>query len=79
LEEAAAGFIRECGIQHLLIDLPSVDKERDEANSTQSLWNVTDVNQLNADARLNATITEMIFCCGYNYRRLVIESSNRFF
>jgi hypothetical protein len=30
LEEAAAGFIRECGIQHLLIDLPSVDKEKDE-------------------------------------------------
>jgi hypothetical protein len=23
-----AGFIRECGIQHLLIDLPSVDKEK---------------------------------------------------
>jgi hypothetical protein len=23
-------FIRECGIQHLLIDLPSVDKEKDE-------------------------------------------------
>jgi hypothetical protein len=35
------------------IDLPSVDKEKDEGNfSSQSFWNVTDVNQLNQDARL---------------------------
>ena len=63
LEEAAARFIRECGIQHLLIDLPSVDKEKDEGKllAHKAFWNVTDVNQLNADARLNATITEMIF------------------
>jgi hypothetical protein len=31
LEEAAALFIRESGIQHL-IDLPSVDKEKDEGS-----------------------------------------------
>jgi kynurenine formamidase len=63
LEEAAARFIRECGIQHLLIDLPSVDKEKDEGKllAHKAFWNVTDVNQLNSDARLNATITEMIF------------------
>ncbi|MBX9886321.1 MAG: cyclase family protein [Flavobacteriaceae bacterium] len=63
LEEAAARFIRECGIQHLLIDLPSVDKEKDEGKllAHKAFWNVTDVNQLNADARLKATITEMIF------------------
>ncbi|MBC5840855.1 cyclase family protein [Flavobacterium sp. F-380] len=63
LEEAAARFIRECGIQHLLIDLPSVDKEKDEGRllAHKAFWNVTDVNQLNGDARLNATITEMIF------------------
>jgi kynurenine formamidase len=28
LEEDAARFIRESGIKHLLIDLPSVDKEK---------------------------------------------------
>ncbi len=63
LEEAAAIFIRESGIQHLLIDLPSVDKEHDEGKllSHKAFWNVTDVNNLNADARLNCTITEMIF------------------
>lgn len=63
LEEAAARFIRESGIQHLLIDLPSVDKEKDEGKllAHKAFWNVTDVNHLNNDARLNATITELIF------------------
>ena len=63
LEEAAARFLRESGIQHLLIDLPSVDKEKDEGKllAHKAFWNVTDVNHLNSDARLNATITEMIF------------------
>jgi hypothetical protein len=28
---------------------------------SQSFWNVTDVKILNADARINATITELIF------------------
>jgi kynurenine formamidase len=63
LSEDAAIFIRESGIQHLLIDLPSVDKEHDEGKllAHKALWNVKDVNNLNADARLNATITEMIY------------------
>jgi kynurenine formamidase len=30
LAQEAALFLRESGIQHLLIDLPSVDKEKDE-------------------------------------------------
>jgi hypothetical protein len=38
------------------------DKEKDEGKLlAQSLWNVTDVNDLNLDARLEATITEMIY------------------
>jgi len=63
LEEAAATYIRECSIQHLLIDLPSVDKEKDEGKlvAHKAFWNVRDVNNLNADARHNATITEMVF------------------
>lgn len=63
LSEEAAIFIRESGIQHLLIDLPSVDKEHDEGKllAHKAFWNVKNVIQLNADARLNATITEMIF------------------
>lgn len=63
LTEEAAHFIRENGIQHLLIDLPSVDKEKDEGKllAHKAFWNVKDVNNLNADARLNCTITEMIY------------------
>jgi len=63
LDEAAARYIRESGIKHLLIDLPSVDKEHDEGKllAHKAFWNVTDVNVLNPDARLDATITEMIF------------------
>jgi kynurenine formamidase len=63
LDEEAAIFIRESGIQHLLIDLPSVDKEHDDGKlvSHKAFWNVKYINDLNADARLNCTITEMIF------------------
>lgn len=63
LAEAAAIFIREIGIKHLLIDLPSVDREEDEGKllAHKAFWNVKDVNNLNTDARLDCTITEMIF------------------
>lgn len=63
LEEAAAGYIRSLGIKHLLIDLPSVDKEKDDGRllAHKAFWNVKDVNDLNADARHDATITEMVF------------------
>ncbi len=63
LEEAAAVFIRENGIQHLLIDLPSVDKEHDEGKlvAHKAFWNVKDVNQVNEDARFKCTITELIY------------------
>ena len=62
LQEAAI-FIRESGIKHLLIDLPSVDREEDEGRllAHKAFWNVKDVDNLNIDARLDCTITEMIF------------------
>ncbi|MFD1603602.1 cyclase family protein [Flavobacterium artemisiae] len=63
LSEEAAIFIRESEIEHLLIDLPSVDKEHDEGKllAHKAFWNVKDTVNLNSDARLNATITEMIY------------------
>ncbi|MBW1657265.1 cyclase family protein [Flavobacterium quisquiliarum] len=63
LSEDAAVFIRESEIQHLLIDLPSVDKEHDEGKllAHKAFWNVKDTHNVNSDARLNATITEMIY------------------
>lgn len=62
LEEAAI-FLREIGVKHLLIDLPSVDREHDEGRllAHKAFWNVKDVNELNHDARMDCTITEMIF------------------
>ena len=63
LAEDAATFIREIGIEHLLIDLPSVDREEDEGKllAHKAFWNVKNVDDLNVDARLNCTITEMIY------------------
>jgi kynurenine formamidase len=63
LDFAAATYIREIGIQHLLIDLPSVDKEHDGGFllAHKAFWNVKNVTKLNAGARLNCTITEMIY------------------
>ncbi len=63
LEEAAAKFLRAIGVEHLLIDLPSVDKEHDDGKlaAHKAFWNVNNVTDLNPDARINATITEMIF------------------
>ncbi|MEI7509211.1 MAG: cyclase family protein [Flavobacterium sp.] len=63
LSEEAAIFIREIGIQHLLIDLPSVDREEDEGKllAHKAFWNMKNVTNLNDDARLHCTITEMIY------------------
>jgi kynurenine formamidase len=63
LLEEAATFIRESGIKHLLIDLPSVDREEDEGRllAHKAFWNVKDINNLNEDSRLDCTISEMIF------------------
>jgi len=63
LDEAAAVFIRESGVRHLLIDQPSVDKEHDEGKllAHKAFWDVKDIDNLNQDARLDATITELIY------------------
>jgi len=63
LTEEAAIFIREIDIKHLLIDLPSVDKEKDDGNllAHKAFWNIKNTTVLNDDARLDCTITEMIF------------------
>jgi len=57
LTEEAAIFIRNRGIKHLLIDLPSVDKEKDEGAllAHKAFWDV------NGTIRKEATITELIY------------------
>lgn len=63
LLEEAATYIREIGIKHLLIDLPSVDREEDEGKllAHKAFWNVKNTTILNEDARLDCMITEMVF------------------
>ncbi len=57
LDEKAALYIREIGVKHLLIDLPSVDKERDEGKllAHRAFWNFPE------NPRQDCTITELIF------------------
>ena len=57
LHHETAAYLREQKIQHLLIDLPSVDREEDGGKllAHHAYWNFPD------DPRLNATITELIF------------------
>ncbi|RAV30913.1 cyclase family protein [Sinomicrobium soli] len=57
LEEAAAAFLRAQGVKHLLVDLPSVDREEDGGKllAHKAFWNTA------GEVRYDATITEMIF------------------
>ena len=57
LEEDAAIYLREKGIKHLLIDLPSVDREKDEGRllAHNAFWDTS------GELRLDATITEFIY------------------
>ncbi|MEH6534989.1 MAG: cyclase family protein [Psychroserpens sp.] len=57
LKEDAVEFLVKKGIKHLLIDLPSVDKEQDggELKAHKAFWN------FNGKLRKDATITELIY------------------
>ena len=57
LVEEAAVYLKEKGVNHLLIDLPSVDKEKDDGKllAHNAFWNTS------GKLRLKATITEFIF------------------
>jgi kynurenine formamidase len=57
LDEKAALFLRRIGVKHLLIDLPSVDREYDEGKllAHKAFWNYPE------NPRQDCTITEMIY------------------
>lgn len=57
LDDQAAAYLRDLGVQHLLIDLPSVDKEKDGGAllAHKAFWNIPDA------PRKYATITEFIY------------------
>ena len=50
-------WLRESGVEHLLIDTPSVDKEEDggELAAHHTFWNYPQ------NTRINCTITELIY------------------
>ncbi len=55
--EAAARYLHDLGVKHLLIDLPSVDREKDDGKllAHKAFWNYPNAT------RYDATITEFIF------------------
>ncbi len=57
LHHGAVGFLVKCGVQHLLLDLPSVDREEDGGQllAHRAFW------QYPHATRSQATITEMVF------------------
>lgn len=57
LHHNATKYLVECGIKHLLIDLPSVDREEDGGKllSHKAFW------QFPSEIRKNCTITELIY------------------
>nr|WP_237690535.1 cyclase family protein [Salegentibacter lacus] len=57
LSEEAMVYLRSCGVKHLLIDLPSVDKEKDGGKllAHKAFWNYP------KNTRFEATITELIY------------------
>lgn len=57
LLQEAAQFLVDCGVQHLLVDLPSVDKEKDDGKlpAHKTFWNYS------GQLRKQATITEFIY------------------
>ena len=60
----AMNFIVEAGVEHLLVDLPSVDKAYDEGrlNAHHIFWNIkAGEHEPGPNSFLHKTITEMIF------------------
>ncbi len=69
-QREAVEFIVNCGIRHLLIDLPSIDREMDEGElaSHRAFWILpghnlfTSIEEMESQRiRLDSTITELIF------------------
>lgn len=60
----AIEYIVECGVRHLLVDLPSIDRLHDEGrlSNHRVFWNVGQGKfDTNEHTRINATVTELLF------------------
>ena len=62
LTKGAMEYILKAGVRHLLLDLPSVDREEDEGKlaTHHMFWNVRDGVAVDG-SRANCTITELIY------------------
>ncbi|MFN6963665.1 MAG: cyclase family protein [Pyrinomonadaceae bacterium] len=64
LTSDAAGVLVESGIDHLLVDLPSIDRMYDDGrlSNHRTFWNVEAGKfEVNGDSRVSSTITELIY------------------
>lgn len=70
IHPAAIEYMVDCGVEHLLLDLPSVDREEDEGKllSHKAFWKYAEkgtdekkVRRVDDFGRKNCTITEMIY------------------
>lgn len=60
----AMNFLTELGVEHILVDLPSIDRAYDQGklNTHRIFWNVKpESHETTAHSLLNKTITEMIY------------------
>lgn len=60
----AMEYMVECGFKHLLVDMPSIDRIFDGGKllNHRIFWNVAPGSrELNANSRVNSTITELIY------------------
>ncbi|QLG44661.1 cyclase family protein [Costertonia aggregata] len=57
LTKEAAEYLKEIGVEHLLVDLPSIDKEKDDGAllAHKAFWD------FEGEIRENATITEFVY------------------
>ena len=69
IDHRAVEYMVKCGVRHLLIDLPSVDREEDEGKllSHKAFWQYNDLpptaalRRVEDFGRKNCTITELIY------------------
>jgi kynurenine formamidase len=60
----AMNFITELGVEHILVDLPSIDRAYDQGklNTHHLFWNVASgSHETSSHSLVNKTITEMIY------------------
>jgi kynurenine formamidase len=62
MEADAVRFVAECGVRHLLVDIPSLDREDDDMlRAHRTFWGLPAEGHESSHGYADRTITEMIF------------------